>query len=152
MKGLLSFVGRGFFSWVSVFLSFVLSKEVTSETSGLSAIMKSYREREKTHLISRIHYNGWLQRGGKRSLGEKGARERKGWQAEHAAILQLQPSSSCSHWSATYFLWTVNNKKQSRDRTAQQQRPWGYSNSNWLWTVKGCGLTLGRLPGEWAAA
>ena len=32
----LSFVGSVFFSWVSVFFSFPLSNEVTSDTSGLS--------------------------------------------------------------------------------------------------------------------
>ena len=35
----LSFVGRGFFSAVSACFSFVLSKVVTSETSGLSDIL-----------------------------------------------------------------------------------------------------------------
>ena len=50
----LSLVGNGFFSCVSVFFSFVLSKVVTSEMSGLSPMarlgcceMKSV-EREKT--------------------------------------------------------------------------------------------------------
>lgn len=38
-KVLLSFVGRGFFSCVSVFFSLDLSKVVTSEMSGLSLIV-----------------------------------------------------------------------------------------------------------------
>jgi len=36
---MVSFVGRGFFSCVSVFFSLVLSKVVTSETSGLASLM-----------------------------------------------------------------------------------------------------------------
>lgn len=36
---MVSFEGRGFFSWVSVFFNFVLSKLVTSEMSGLSLMV-----------------------------------------------------------------------------------------------------------------
>lgn len=40
---IISFVGRGFFSCVSVFFSLVLSKLVTSDTSGLSLIFADSR-------------------------------------------------------------------------------------------------------------
>lgn len=154
MKDLLSFVGRGFFSWVSVFLSFVLSKEVTSETSGLSAIMKSYREREKTHLINRIHYNGWLQEGREEITRRKGGERKK-----------RMASGACSHPPAAAIeapltfseLLTTKSKAEtgqhsSRDREAipiatdcEPSRA-----ADWLWV--GC-RGSGRLrSGFWLAS
>lgn len=51
---LLSFVGRGFFSWVSVFFSLDLSKLVTSETSGLSLIVADLQADEKEFWVCRV--------------------------------------------------------------------------------------------------
>lgn len=46
----LSLLGRVFFSWVSVFFSFDLSKVVTSEMSGLSAMAPAGRRAHESQL------------------------------------------------------------------------------------------------------
>lgn len=60
-RGLLSCVGRGFFSCVSVFFSLDLSKLATSETSGLSLIVADLQEQAgkrefpERYATTRIH-------------------------------------------------------------------------------------------------
>lgn len=50
----LSLVGRGFFSFVSVFFSFVLSKRAISVMSGLSDILPVKDKKKKKHLSPQL--------------------------------------------------------------------------------------------------
>lgn len=52
----LSLVGRGFFSFVSVFFSFVLSKREISVISGLSDILTVKTKKQK-HLTNQVKYS-----------------------------------------------------------------------------------------------
>lgn len=47
-------MGRGFFSWVSVFFSLDLSKLVTSEMSGLSLIVADLQADKQEFWVCRV--------------------------------------------------------------------------------------------------